>query len=128
MDELLVNYYLVNLESLFSRNPFGQNVSGHFSHIRPNATETHSVTSDDSPGSGTVNFAIPEDLVKQNVIVEVTAAGKSSAKTYKAATLEVQVSENSWPTPGHRHLIRQAIASGLCQSLWPQSEWRNSLL
>jgi hypothetical protein len=34
-----VNYYLMDVELLFSRNPFVQQVSGPFASIRPNATQ-----------------------------------------------------------------------------------------
>ena len=40
LDEIGVNYYLMDIELLFSRNPFVQQYSGQFSHIRPNATQT----------------------------------------------------------------------------------------
>jgi hypothetical protein len=35
-----VHYYLMDIELLFSRNPFVQQYSGQFSHIRPNAAQT----------------------------------------------------------------------------------------
>ena len=35
-----VNYYLMDVELLFSRNPFVQNHGGRFSFIRPNQTQT----------------------------------------------------------------------------------------
>lgn len=95
LSELQVSYYQVNLESLFSRKPFGQDVSGHYSHIRPNKSEMHAVTTtDDSLNRGTAKFSIPAEMVNQNVIVEIRSGGKTDAKTYTAATLDVQLAEN----------------------------------
>ena len=39
LKEVRVNYYLMDIELLFSRNPFVQQYSTQFSYIRPNASE-----------------------------------------------------------------------------------------
>src|SRR5207249_9314296 len=39
LNEVRVNYYLMDVELLFSRNPFVQEVGGPFASIRPNATQ-----------------------------------------------------------------------------------------
>ena len=41
-----VNYYLMDIELLFSRNPFVQQYSGQFSTIRPNLTATVELPAD----------------------------------------------------------------------------------
>ncbi len=40
LDEVRVSYYLMDVELLFSRNPFAQQFSGQFSLIRPNRVDT----------------------------------------------------------------------------------------
>ncbi len=90
MDEIGVNYYLMDIELLFSRNPFVQQYSGQFSHIRPNATQTVKL-----PGDKTSHaFALPGALHSSNVLVEITGGGQMKSKAYYSNSLSVQVIEN----------------------------------
>ena len=41
VEQVRIDYYLMDVELLFSRNPFVQEVSGPFASIRPNATKIH---------------------------------------------------------------------------------------
>src|SRR5205823_11354001 len=110
---------LMDVELLFSRNPFVQEVGGPFASIRPNATQmvklpadkgannvgrasttpgsellasleggsakpvASSATPTASSASGFV-IPLPKDLVSRNVLVEVTAAGKTRSHPYYA--------------------------------------------
>jgi len=90
LDEIGVNYYLMDIELLFSRNPFVQQYSGQFSHIRPNATQTVKL-----PGDKTSHaFTLPEALHSSNVLVEITGGGQTKSKAYYSNSLSVQVIEN----------------------------------
>ncbi|MFM7162531.1 MAG: hypothetical protein ACKO3P_19410 [Planctomycetaceae bacterium] len=92
-----VNYYLMDLELLFSRNPFAQGYQGQFSAIRPNRSERVVVGAGDQkdqPASGTRRVPLPDDLKKRNVLVEVVAAGETRSQPHYANSLAVQLIEN----------------------------------
>ncbi len=88
--QVRVNYYLMDIELLFSRNPFVQQYSGQFSTIRPNLT----VNLDLTPDKPMLEFDLPEDLRNSNVLVEIMGAGITRAQAYYANSLDVQVVEN----------------------------------
>lgn len=99
VSQVRVNYYLMDIELLFSRNPFVQEFSGEFSAIRPNETELIEVPK----GQSQHTFEIPEELHSQNVLVEIVAGGDTQTATYYANSLSVQIVEN------YGHLkVRQA--------------------
>ncbi len=84
-----VNYYLMDVELLFSRNPFVQKVSGQFSFILPNASEVHELPA----GASQVSFALPKRFHTSNVLVEVVAGGQTRSQPYYSNSLAVQVIE-----------------------------------
>ncbi len=85
-----VNYYLMDVELLFSRSPFAQQFGDQFASIRPNATQEVKLPA----GQTRQAVALPEDLARRNVLVEVTAAGKTHALPYYAGAMNVQMTEN----------------------------------
>lgn len=85
-----VNYYLMDVEVLFSRSPFAQDFGGQFSTIRPNATLEIPLP----VGQSRMTLPLPKDLARRNVLVEVVAAGKSRSAPYYANAMDVQVTEN----------------------------------
>jgi uncharacterized protein (UPF0332 family) len=85
-----VNYYLMDIELLFSRNPFVQQQSGQFSHIRPNLTQALELPEKQTA----LTFELPKQLHSSNVLVEITAAGQTKSRAYYANSLTVQVMEN----------------------------------
>ena len=90
LDTVHVNYYLMDIELLFSRNPFVQQYSGQFSHIRPNLTQTVEL-----PADGTTHqFDLPEQLHSSNVLVEISGGGQIESEAYYSNSLSVQVTEN----------------------------------
>ncbi|MDA1051273.1 MAG: hypothetical protein O3C40_12445 [Planctomycetota bacterium] len=85
-----VNYYLMDIELLFSRNPFVQQTSGQFSQILPNLTDVI-----DLPGEQRLlEFPLPDELQNRNVLVEVIGAGQTKSQAYYSNALSVQVVEN----------------------------------
>jgi len=84
-----VNYYLMDIELLFSRNPFVKTVSGQFSYIRPNRSDP--IRLDRKKRSHT--FPLPEAFHSANVLVEIEAAGIKKSQPYFANSLAVQVIE-----------------------------------
>jgi hypothetical protein len=84
-----INYYLMDVELLFSRNPFVQQFGDQFATIRPNATRNVTLPA----GQSRLSIPLPDDLAGRNVLVEVTAAGKSRSLPYYAAAMDVRVTE-----------------------------------
>ena len=85
-----VNFYSMDLELLFSRNPFAQESSSQFSLIQPNESQTVSLPSD----KGQVRIDLPAELQASNVLIEVVAGGKTKTETYYANSLNVRINEN----------------------------------
>ncbi|HUG91806.1 MAG TPA: hypothetical protein VML55_13290, partial [Planctomycetaceae bacterium] len=90
LESVRVNYYLMDLELLFSSNPFVQRYAGRFSYIRPNASDTVKLPA----GKTTHRFDLPERFHNANVLVEIVAGGQKRTQPYFANSLAVQVVEN----------------------------------
>jgi hypothetical protein len=90
LKQVQVNYYLMDIELLFSRNPFVQQYSGQFSNIRPNLTQTVELP----PKQAALTFDLPKQLHSSNVLVEITGVGQTKSRAYYANALAVQVVEN----------------------------------
>jgi hypothetical protein len=90
IDTVQINYYLMDVELLFSRNPFVQQSGSQFSMIRPNQTKEVKLP----VGALKQGIPLPDDLVKKNVLVEIVAAGKSKAVPYYANAMNLALNEN----------------------------------
>lgn len=89
LDEIQVNFYEMDIELLFSSNPFVQEYTGRFSYVRPNVTQTIRLPAEQSR----FTVDIPEALRTRNVLVEVIGAGRSRSAPYYSHSLTVQTSE-----------------------------------
>ncbi|HEY4259137.1 MAG TPA: hypothetical protein VGM98_03210, partial [Schlesneria sp.] len=89
-----VNFYEMDVELLFSRNPFVQKFSGQFSSIKPNLSVESKLELADGKTRGTTSIPLPESLHNKNVLVEIVAAGQTKAQAYYSNSLAVQVIEN----------------------------------
>ncbi len=85
-----VSYYVMDIELLFSRNPFVQQHTGQFSTIRPNLTATVDLPAD----ARSMEVELPAQLLNSNVLVEITGGGVTHSQAYYANSLDVQVIEN----------------------------------
>jgi hypothetical protein len=85
-----VEYYLMDVELLFSRNPFVQQYSSQFSNIRPNRSDELELPAKQS----TYEFVLPEEMHNRNVLVTVTAVGQSKSEPYYSNAMSLQVIEN----------------------------------
>jgi hypothetical protein len=85
-----LNFYLMDVELLFSRNPFVQQSGGQFDSIRPNFTEEFKLPANEK----TFSVNLPDDLARRNVLVEVTAGGKTYSAPYYANAMDVRLNEN----------------------------------
>jgi len=90
IDRVAVNYYLMDIELLFSRNPFVQQHSGKFSYIRPNASDFVELPTQENK---TV-FALPEELRNRNVLVEIVGDGVTRSHAHYSNSLALQMIEN----------------------------------
>ncbi len=88
--EVRVNYYLMDIELLFSRNPFVQQYAEQFASIRPNLSTLIKLPAKQA----SVAFDLPETLRNRNLMVEIQAAGVTRSQAYYANALTVQVMEN----------------------------------
>ena len=90
IDAVTVNYYLMDIELLFSRNPFVQEYSGQFSYITPNQSKLMKLPND----RATLTFNLPKELHNSNVLVEIKAAGQTKQQAYYSNALSLQTIEN----------------------------------
>ncbi len=89
-DTLRVNYYLMDVELLFSTSPFVQRAGEQFSTIKPNGTELVKLPA----GRDKHTIPMPAEFDGRNVLVEVVAAGKTRSVSHLANTMTVTMSEN----------------------------------
>jgi hypothetical protein len=90
LTEVRANYYLMDIELLFSRQPFVQQQSGQFAFIRPNRSDLVRLPADKS----SLSFALPPEFTSANVIVELVAAGARKSQAYYAHVLLLQLIES----------------------------------
>ena len=90
VEKVRVNYYLMDVELLFSRAPFVAQGSGQFSLIRPNDTAEYKLPNFQNK----LAIPMPENLADKNVLVEIVANGKTRAVPVLAGVMQVSVNEN----------------------------------
>ena len=90
IENVTINYYLMDVELLFSRNPFVQKSGGQFASIKPNLSLEVKLPA----GKTQTSIPLPAELVRKNVLVEVTAAGKTRSGAYYANAMDVKFTEN----------------------------------
>jgi hypothetical protein len=94
VEAVQVNYYLMDIELMFSESPFmergGRGGMSQFSMIKPNET---AVVKLDASKAG-LTFPLPEKFLARIVMVEVVAGGVTKSQAYYANSLDVQVAEN----------------------------------
>ncbi len=84
-----VNYYLMDIELLFSRQPFVQSQAERFSFITPTSSTEVALPS----GKNLHHVDLPTAYRSANTVIEVVAGGRRTAKAHYAHALDVQVSE-----------------------------------
>jgi hypothetical protein len=80
----------MDVEPLFSQSPFVQRSAGQFAAIRPNQSAVVRLPA----GQATLAVPMPAELVRRNVLVEVTAGGKTRSAAHLAGAMAVQLTEN----------------------------------
>jgi len=84
-----ISYYLMDIELLFSRKPFVQEVSGQFSIISPNYSEVMQLASQ----AEEIELVLPEKFRDRNLMIEVSAAGLTRTAAYYPHSLAVSMIE-----------------------------------
>ena len=90
IDQVEVRYYLMDIELLFSRNPFVKRFDHQAAYIRPNEVEVVKL----AKNKATETIALPKSLASQNVLIEIAAAGETHTEPYFSNSLNVQLIEN----------------------------------
>ncbi len=90
VETVRINYYLMDVELLFSRNPFVQQSGGQFSMIRPNQTKEYQLPNFQNK----LAIPMPEELADKNVLVEITANGKTRSAPVLANAMHCTLNEN----------------------------------
>lgn len=88
VESLVLRYYRMDLELLFSLQPFGWTDSGRFAYTAPHLTQELGLGPDEDR-----LISLPHDLEGQNVVVEARAAGQREVVTVYAHSLVVRVME-----------------------------------
>jgi hypothetical protein len=89
VDELRVNYYRMDIEFLFSANPFVAQDSNRFSIIKPNLSETRRL----GGVASETRWSLPREFAGQNVLVEVVGGGLRRTQAVYSNAMEVQITE-----------------------------------
>ncbi|QTA80960.1 Uncharacterized protein dnl_32770 [Desulfonema limicola] len=85
-----INYYPMDIEMLFSRNPFVQQKSTQFSYIKPSRFDKILLPNNQEQ----FTLDLPKIYHNNNLMVEITAKGIKKSQAYYSNSLDVQVIEN----------------------------------
>ena len=80
INKIIVKYYLIDVEVLFSRNPFMKKSTVDFNYVNPSEIKTYNVQKNNN--ENTLNITIPESLKNKNVYIEVSGNKKKEYETY----------------------------------------------
>lgn len=89
IENVEINYYEMDLEFLFSTNPFVSSGSGSFSIVRPNKSDRLQLAADKRQHA----LQLPEEYRSRNVLVEVLGGGKKKSIAIYSNDLRTDVSE-----------------------------------
>ncbi len=114
-----LNFYPMDIELLFSRNPFLQEGAAQFSFIRPVQSQAVNLPA----GKDTVTIDLPAAFKTRNVMIEALAGGVQRSQAYYANTLRVQTieaygqiavthAETRKPVPGSYVKVYARLKSG----------------
>jgi hypothetical protein len=88
--EVIVNYYPMDVELLFSRAPFAQDISAAFAVVRPSRSDRRGTNAE----GGELALDLPDEYANRNVIIEATGGGLQRSQAYTPHSLDVQMQEN----------------------------------
>ena len=86
---MTVSYIPMDVELLFSRSPFAGQAGRQPAFTKPASSQTLRPPA----GKTKATVPVPDDLVKKNMLVEVSAAGKTRVAPYFAGEMDVKLTE-----------------------------------
>jgi hypothetical protein len=89
LDRVDVRYYQMDIELLFSRNPFVQQEGGSLMSIQPNRMETLPL----AEKKGKQEIAIPKDFTARNVLVEVSSGALSQSQVLVSNAMDITLAD-----------------------------------
>jgi len=90
LEAVEINYYLMDLELMFSNQPFVQAYGGQFAYIRPNASQRVEL----DPAGRQQTVEIPDGVRRRHVMIEALGGGVRRVQTHVAGALQVRMVEN----------------------------------
>ena len=90
VEAVTLSYIPMDVELLFSRSPFAQRAGRQPAFTKPASSQTLRPPA----GKTKATVPVPDDLVKKNMLVEVSAAGKTRVAPYFASEMDVKLTEN----------------------------------
>src|SRR5262249_44989825 len=85
-----LSYIPMDVELLFSRSPFASQAGRQFALPKPAGAQTLRLRA----GKRKVTVPVPDELLKKNMLVEVSTAGKTKVAPYFASEMDVKLTEN----------------------------------
>ena len=82
-----IRFYPMEVELLFSRQPFARNDADHFTFVSPDGED--SIMLEDAVRQTT--YSLPEKYRRRNVMIEIESGGKRKAKAYYANRLNTEI-------------------------------------
>lgn len=90
LENVTLNYYLMDPEFSFSSNPFVSQDAGRFNIIKPNQTAALPLPKDQT----VLEVPLPAEYARANVLVEVIGAGQRKTQAHHSNTLKLNLTEN----------------------------------
>ncbi len=90
IEKCRINYYPMDIELLFSKNPFMKQNSEQFTFIRPGRFDIVDLPS----GKTKLSLEIPREFSASNLMVEITAKGIRKFQAIYASLMDVRITEN----------------------------------
>ena len=91
VSELVIKYYLIDIEILFSRSPFVQNTKVDFGFVKPIKTDTISVNKEQN--ENIYSLKITDDFKNKNFFIEVSSGKKKENSIYNSSLLKYSLIE-----------------------------------
>jgi len=92
LSEITINFYFINIEILFSRNPFIQQNTDNFLYVNPNFT--NKIKTELNHKEQVITYEIPEIYQAQNFMIEVNGANLKCFETYFSSNLRTSIVED----------------------------------
>jgi hypothetical protein len=93
LSEFDVNFYVMDVELQFSRNPFAQQESSRLNTIEPNVQKQEKVKSSSETAVYTID--LPENLRNKNIGIEVVGSGLTRRMDHHVNSMIVNLSPNT---------------------------------